>query len=142
MSTQDDVRAASTQFYAALNSMTDGDASPMADVWSHDAYVTTLHPIGGRQTGWDEVRGSFDGVAELASSGRVELREQSIQVVGDLAYEIGVEYGQATIAGERIAIEQRVTNIYRRQDGVWRIVHHHTDISPPMVELLSRLQAA
>ncbi|HMK91912.1 MAG TPA: SgcJ/EcaC family oxidoreductase [Thermoleophilia bacterium] len=142
MSTQDDVRAVSTQFYAALNSMTDGDASPMADVWSHDASVTTLHPIGGRQTGWDEVRGSFDGVAELASSGRVELREQSIQVVGDLAYEIGIEYGQATIAGERIAIEQRVTNIYRRQDGVWKIVHHHTDISPPMVELLDRLQAA
>ena len=142
MSTQDDVRAASTQFYTALNSMANGDASPMADVWSHDATVTTLHPIGGRQNGWDEVRGSFEGVAQLASDGRVDVRDQSIQVVGDLAYEVAVEYGQFTVAGERITVEHRVTNVYRRQDGVWKIVHHHTDISPPMVELLNRLRAA
>ena len=142
MSAHDDVRAASTQFYAALNRMTDGDASSMADVWSHEGYVTTMHPIGGRETGWDEVRGSFDGVAELASGGRVELREQRVQVVGDLAYEVGIESGQATIAGERLAIEQRVTNVYRRENGTWRMVHHHSDISPAMVDMLRRLQAA
>jgi len=142
VSAHDDVRAASTQFYAALNRMTDGDASSMADVWSHEGYVTTMHPIGGRETGWDEVRGSFDGVAELASGGRVELREQRVQVVGDLAYEVGIESGQATIAGERLAIEQRVTNVYRRENGTWRMVHHHSDISPAMVDMLRRLQAA
>jgi ketosteroid isomerase-like protein len=47
-----------------------------------------------------------------------------------------------TVAGERVAIEQRVTNVYRREGGEWRIVHHHTDVSPAMVEILSRLQAA
>jgi ketosteroid isomerase-like protein len=142
MSAEEDVRKASAQFYAALNRMMEGDAAPIADIWSHTAAVTTMHPIGGRQTGWDEVRGSFEQVAGLASGGHAELRDQSIQVAGDVAYEVGVERGQAKLAGEQITIEQRVTNIYRREDGVWKIVHHHTDTSPAMLELLSRMQAA
>jgi ketosteroid isomerase-like protein len=142
MSTENDVRTASARFYAALNRMADGDAASLADIWSHGATVTTLHPIGGRQTGWDEVRGSFEGVAGLASGGHVELREQSIQVVGDLAYEVGAEHGQITVAGERVTIEQRVTNVYRREAGEWKLVHHHADVSPAMVDILTRLQAA
>jgi ketosteroid isomerase-like protein len=142
MSTEDEVREASAQFYAALNRMMDGDGAPMADIWSHGAAVTTMHPIGGRQVGWDEVRGSFEQVAGLASGGRAELRDQSIYVAGDVAYEVGVEYGQAKLAGEQIRIEHRVTNIYRREAGGWKIVHHHTDISPAMVDMLSRLRAA
>jgi len=142
MSSEDEVRAASAQFYAALNSMMAGDAAPLAEVWSHGANVSTMHPIGGRQAGWDEVRGSFEQVAQLASGGRAELRDQSIQVAGDMAYEVGVEQGQATLAGEQIAIEHRVTNVYRREAGGWKIVHHHTDLSPAMLDLLGRLQAA
>ena len=142
MSSEDEVRAASAQFYAALNSMMAGDAAPLAEVWSHGANVSTMHPIGGRQAGWDEVRGSFEQVAQLASGGRAELRDQSIQVAGDMAYEVGIEQGQATLAGEQIAIEHRVTNVYRREAGGWKIVHHHTDLSPAMLDLLGRLQAA
>jgi ketosteroid isomerase-like protein len=63
-----------------------------------------------------------------------------IQVGGDLAYEVGNEVGDGTIAGEVVAFGQRVTNIYRREDGVWKIVHHHTDKSPAMEEIVSRLQ--
>jgi len=142
MSSEDEVRAASAQFYAALNSMMVGDAAPLAEVWSHGADVSTMHPIGGRETGWDEVRGSFEQVAQLASEGHGELRDQSIQVGGDLAYEVGIEQGQITLAGEQIAIEHRVTNVYRREAEGWKIVHHHTDLSPAMLELLGRLQAA
>ena len=45
MSTESDVRRASEQFYAALNSMLNGDAGPLADIWSHSADVTTMHPL-------------------------------------------------------------------------------------------------
>ena len=50
--------------------------------------------------------------------------------------------GEATLAGEHIEIDQRVTNVYRREAGGWKIVHHHTDLSPAMLELLARLQQA
>ena len=57
MSAEDDVRKASEQFYAALNRMANGDALPLADIWSQGAGVTTMHPIGGREVGWDKVGG-------------------------------------------------------------------------------------
>jgi ketosteroid isomerase-like protein len=142
MSSEDEVRAASAQFVAALNSMMVGDSAPLTDVWSHGADVSTMHPIGGRQTGWDEVRGSFEQVAQLASGGHGELRDQSIHVGEDLAYEVGIEQGRITLAGEQIAIEHRVTNVYHREAGGWKIVHHHTDLSPAMLDILGRLQAA
>jgi ketosteroid isomerase-like protein len=141
VSTEDEVRKASEQFYAALNRMANGDAGSLADIWSHSATVTTMHPIGGREVGWDEVKGPWQQVAQLASGGQVKLSGQLIQVSGDMAYEVGTEQGQFTLAGEQVSIKQRVTNIYRREAGGWKIVHHHADISPAMLDILSRLQA-
>ena len=141
MSTEDDVRKASTQFYASLNRMVGGDSAAMADIWSHNAAVTALHPIGGRDIGWDAVKGSFEKVAQLASGGNVELNDQLIRVVGEMAYEVGIEHGQIKLAGQLVSIEHRVTNIYQREAGAWKIVHHHTDTSAAMLDILSRLQA-
>ena len=141
MTTENDVRDASKKFYAALNGMIRGNAGPLTEIWSHGTNVTTMHPIGGREVGWDEVRKSWEQVAQIATEGQVTLDDQAIQVVGDMAYEIGVERGHATLAGERVEIDDRVTNIYRRESGTWKIVHHHTDIAPEMLDLLNRLKA-
>ena len=73
--------------------------------------------------------------------GKIELKDQLIQVAGDMAYEVGIEQGQATLAGELISIGERVTNIYRREAGAWKLVHHHADVSPAMLALLQRLQS-
>jgi len=139
MTTENEVREASKRFYAALNGMVKGETAPMADIWSHSASATTMHPNGGREVGWEQVRASFDGVGKMASGGHIELAEQLIQVAGDMAYELGVERGQITLAGEKVALSHRVTNIYRRESGAWRIVHHHADPSPAMLELQGRL---
>jgi ketosteroid isomerase-like protein len=141
MSIEDEVRKASEQFYAALNRMVNGDAGPLADIWSHSAVVTTMHPIGGREVGWDKVRESWEQLAQFFSEGQVKLGDQIIQVAGDMAYELGVEYGQAELAGQQVTIGHRVTNIYCREAGGWKIVHHHTDVSPAMLDFLSRVQA-
>ncbi len=140
MSTEDEIRNASKQFYAGLNRMANGNAGSLADIWSHRADVTAMHPIGGRQIGWDAVRASFEKVATMASEGKIELSDQLIRTVGDVAYEVGIERGQFQLAGERVAIEHRVTNIYLREAGAWKMIHHHTDTSPAMLEVLSRLE--
>jgi uncharacterized protein (TIGR02246 family) len=132
MSAENEVRAASSQFYAALNSVANGDARPMADIWSQSADATTMHPIGGRQVGWNQVRDSWQQVAEIASEGRVTLGDQLLRVVGDAAYELGTEHVVMTLAGRSLRAEVRVTNIYRREGGAWRIVHHHADASQDM----------
>jgi hypothetical protein len=86
MSTVDEVRKASNQFYAALNKMTNGDAQSLSDIWSHNSEVTTMHPIGGRQVGWKDVWETWDQTAHVASEGQVRLQDQFIRVVGDVAY--------------------------------------------------------
>ena len=139
MAIEDDVRAASASFYAALNRMLGGDAGSLGDIWSHGASATTMHPIGGREIGWEQVRSSFEQVARLAQGGQVALDDQFIQVAGDAAYELGVERGQLTLAGRHVTIDGRVTNIYRRESGAWKIVHHHTDVAQAMLEVLDRL---
>lgn len=140
MSAEDEIREASRQLYDGLSRMANGDGSALADSWSHSATVTTMHPIGGRDVGWDAVRASFEQVAQLASDGKVELKDQRIQVAGDMAYEVGIEHGQLKLAGQQVPIAHRVTNIYQREAGAWKIVHHHTDISPAMLNVLSGLQ--
>jgi ketosteroid isomerase-like protein len=139
MSTDNEVRKASEQFYNALNRMANGDAEPLADIWSHSPTVTAMHPIGGREIGWDAVRASFDQVAQLASEGKVELQDRFIRVIGDVAYEAGIEHGQLKLAEKQVTIEHRVTNIYQREAGVWKMIHHHTDISPAMLDVISGL---
>jgi ketosteroid isomerase-like protein len=140
MTTEGEVRKASKQFYAGLNRMLNGDADPLAEIWSHSAAVTAMHPIGGRQVGWDAVRDSFERVAQLATDGKVELKDQLIRVVGDVAFEAGVEQGRLSLAGRPVTIEHRVTNIYQREAGAWKMTHHHTDTSPEMLDVLGQLQ--
>ena len=107
------------------------------EVWSHGSDVTALHPLGGRETGWREVRASWEQVAEGFSDGHVSIEDLVIVPLSDeVAYTLGTEQGQATLGDERVGIDWRVTNIYRREEGEWKMVHHHTDVSPALVEVL------
>lgn len=142
MSAKDEVREASKRFYEGLNRMANGESNSLSNAWSHNESVTTMHPIGGREIGWDAVKNSFDQVAKVASDGKVELKDQMIHVLGDAAYEVGIEQAKFKIAGQEVKGEIRVTNIYHRDEGTWKMVHHHTDIAPAMIEVLSQLQQA
>jgi ketosteroid isomerase-like protein len=136
----DEIRKASEQLYAALNHMLNGDSCLMADIWSHGNFVTSMHPVGGREVGWDQVQKTWNQLAKLTSDGKVRLRDQIIQMDGNTAYELGTEQGQVKIGGREVSMEHRVTNIYRRESGTWKVVHHHTDISQEMRDVLRRLQ--
>jgi ketosteroid isomerase-like protein len=137
MAVEDEIQQASEQFYAALNRTINGDPGPMMEVWSHGSDVATMHPLGGRETGWEEVRASWEQVAQAFSDGQVPL--EALVVVplwDDVAYTLGTENGQAKLGDETVSIDWRVTNIYRREEGEWKMVLHHTDVSPTLVEVL------
>jgi ketosteroid isomerase-like protein len=142
MSANEDIRAASARFYAALNSMAAGDASPMSDAWVKGFEVSAQHPIGGRDEGYDAVIASFTKVAEIAGGGEIKLLEQKIYAGSDMAVETGVETGTLVIAGHQATVHHRVTNVYRKIDGDWKLAHHHTDLSEAMLDVLKRLGQA
>ena len=133
MTTKREVREVSRQFYAALKRTLNGDARALSEVWSHRSFVTAMHPLGGRQVGWAEVRKTWEQIAQRSSEGNVELKDQLIRLAGDVAYEVGVEHVEAKLGGQKVGAKIRVTNIYQREAGAWKITHHHTDASPAMV---------
>ncbi|WP_372834153.1 YybH family protein [Puniceibacterium confluentis] len=142
MTNLDDVRRASAAFYDALNKMAQGDDTAMQDAWIKGDGVTAQHPIGGRDVGIDAVLASFSKVAQIAGGGDIRLTAQSLHAGSDMAVETGVEVGTLIIAGHEARIEHRVTNVYQRQDGAWKLAHHHTDPSPGLLEILGRLTEA
>ena len=135
MAVEDEIRQASEQFYAALNREINGDPGPMMEVWSHGSGVSTLHPLGGINVGWEAVRAGWEQAAQAISDGQVSLEDLVVvPLADDVAYTVGTEHGQAKFGDDTIGVDWRVTNIYRREGGEWKIVHHHTDVSPALAE--------
>ena len=137
----DDVRAASDQFYDALEALLNGDTGPMAEIWSHEDDVTTTAELGGREEGWDAISGSMEEVAAAATDGTATRTDQLIRVTGDLAYELCTESLSATLAGEPISWEHRTTHIYRKENGEWKIVHEHSDLDAELAEMVANMGA-
>ena len=140
MSTVDEVREASKKFYAGLNRMSNGEKDTLAVAWSQNETATAMHPIGGREIGWKAVEESFNNVAGVATDGNIELKDQLIYDLGNAAYEVGIEKAKFKIAGHEVNAEIRVTNIYKKENGAWKMVHHHADTSSAMIEALQKLQ--
>jgi ketosteroid isomerase-like protein len=139
--TEDEVRQASERFYVALNSVLNGDLRPMVEVWSHGSDVSVMHPFGDRALGWEEVRASWEQATQAFSDGQAVLDDLVVvPIADDAAYTLGTEPGQAKLGGESVRIDWSVTNIYRREGGGWKVVHHHTDLSPAVVDALERLE--
>jgi len=137
MAVEDEVRQASEQFYAALNSTLNGDPGPMMEVWSHGSDASAMHPFGSRSLGWEEVRGGWEQAAQAFSGGQVALDEMVVFAISeDAAYTLGTEHGQASVGDQTVGIDWRVTNIYRREADGWKIVHHDTDFSSEVAQAL------
>ena len=144
MSAEDEVRQASEQYYAALSTLLSGDAGPLMQIWSHSPEVTTMNPYGGREVGWEQLQPVFERIAKLCQGSQASLwlQDRLIRVGGDLAYETGIESGEGIIMGKQTTINHRVTNIYRREAGVWKMVHRHADLNPAEQEESKQLHSS
>ena len=100
-----------------------------------------MHPNGGREEGWEAVSGNLAGFASAMTDGTTTRSDHVIRVTGDLAYELYNQSMSATFAGEPISIEGRVTNVYRKENSEWKVVHHHADIHAEFAEMVANMGA-
>lgn len=126
------VRAASDQFYTALNQLFIGDMAPMEALWSHRKDVTYMGPGGGFRDGWDAVRKDWASQAAMKMGGSIKPEQVKITAGSDLATVSNMEVGSVTIQGKKKAISLRATSIYRKEKGQWKMIGHHTDLIPRM----------
>jgi ketosteroid isomerase-like protein len=108
-----------------------GDPEPRLAMWSTQDPVTVFGAMRS-DIGQEEVRGVFRWLASRFSNCtdyRLELVAAGAS--GDLAYTLGYEYISFSMDGAPVEPwTLRVTHLYRREDGEWKIVHRHADHVP------------
>ncbi len=52
------------------------------------------------------------------------------EVLGDVAYTAGLEHTSASVNGVPSTYTLRATQIYRREDGEWKVAHRHGSAPP------------
>ncbi len=118
---------------AAESAIHGGDASPRLALWSPHDPVTLFGAFGANIQGWDAVSRTFQWVASRfsdVSDFRFEMVAAGAS--GDLAYTVGYEHSSVSLDGApSVPRTLRVTHVYRRENGEWKIVHRHGDVPPP-----------
>ena len=117
------VRAANLAFYRAFEAL---DLPAMERVWAQDESVSCLHPGWPLCAGWDEVRASWATIFANTGTMRFDVGDERIDVRGPLAWVICVERIRSTApGGEAMSGAVIATNVFRDDDGAWKLVHHH-----------------
>jgi ketosteroid isomerase-like protein len=115
---------------AAEQAIHNGDVEPRLSLWSHRDPVT-LYGAKLSGSGWTDLEGMFREVASwFSDSERFEFEVIAAGASGDLAYTVGYERNKVQVDGRQRGYTLRVTHVYRREDGRWRIVHRHADYPP------------
>jgi len=115
----------------AEQALINGDPGSRLAMWSTQDPVTVF---GAEKSviGSEEAREVFRWLATRFSNCtdyRFELVAAGAS--GDLAYTLGYERFSFSMDGGPVEpITLRVTHVYRRQDGVWKVVHRHADVPP------------
>lgn len=107
-----------------------GNPGPYKSLWSHRPDVTLAGGFGGAfERGWDRVSRRLDWASSQFRDGRNRIRRLASGSSGDIGYLVQTEELAFTNAGKGKAVERkyRVTMLFRREQGEWRIIHRHAD---------------
>jgi ketosteroid isomerase-like protein len=137
-----DLRAAIEQLREAIGRAAAGDPRPIQALYSHRDDVTAFYGWGGYERGWEAVRRRWDWAASQFAGGTVAYENLTTVVTPALAYTTDVETFRVRVAGLDAPAEwsNRVTHIFRLEDGAWRLVHRHANRLEPQVSASASLR--
>ncbi|MGA8993243.1 MAG: nuclear transport factor 2 family protein [Nocardioidaceae bacterium] len=107
-----------------------GDAGPRRAIWSRNDPVSVLGAWK-NASGQEELDDLFTHLAaSFSDCTSYEFQLLAAEVRGDTAYTVGLEHTSASVNGVPRTYTLRATQIYRREDGVWRVAHRHGSAPP------------
>ncbi len=125
------------QNHAWLAEFIKGNVEPAKKMFSHRDDVTLAgpQPTAHREVtapiarGWHEVAETLDRANLYFREGEVtDFENMATYATDDVAWTVEVERFNAKVAGSDLApVALRVTSIFRREDGTWKLVHRHAD---------------
>ena len=131
MSDRDDFLAwVHGELHDAEFALHNGDPAPRRAVWSSKEPVSILGALR-NAFGQAEIDGLFAYLGKSFSNCMsFEYDVLACDVVGDMAYTACLEHASFSIDGEARTSILRVTQVYRREDGAWRVAHRQGDMGP------------
>lgn len=116
-----------TTWKDAEDALHDGDAAPRFETWSSrepvtlfGAWLTARNP-GEAYVAFKRLASTFSHAQECT----IDLVAHAVS--GDLAYTVAREITSTTVSGEPRDYVLRVTQVYRREESGWKVVHRHAD---------------
>ena len=109
------VLVANERFYQAFNQK---DFDAMDHVWARETPVVCVHPGWNVLVGRQPVLDSWQGILGNPAQPRIVVGGATVTIVGETAVVVCREF----VAGTPLA----ATNLFVREDGNWRIFHHHS----------------
>ncbi|MES1245977.1 MAG: TIGR03067 domain-containing protein [Acidobacteriota bacterium] len=114
----------------AARAYVEGNPSPLSDLAARELPATFFGPGGGYQEGAD-VLATYTrdaGLFEPGSETHFEILHMAAD--GGVGYWVGFQHASAKMSGnaEPIPMKLRVTEVFRREAGEWKLVHRHADM--------------
>jgi len=114
----------------ASTAFVNGDAGALDGISTRQSPATIFSPKGDVVQGADAVMAANGGAAaafDKGSSNGFEILHQHSS--GDLAYWVGLQRSLVRVKGqdEPVPFNLRVTEIFRREEGGWKLIHRHAD---------------
>jgi len=120
------IRHLEDRFAAAFN---DKDLDRIMEVYAKDVFVFDLVPprqYVGREAyraDWKTLLGSYKGPISFT------LNDLAIRTEGDMGYSHSIQHLVGTnLDGSKADLTVRVSDVYRRIDGEWKIVFEHVSV--------------
>jgi ketosteroid isomerase-like protein len=114
MTENDAVLAANLEFYRAF---TKRDLAAMDALWAKQAAVACTHPGWGPLVDREEIMESWRGIFANPDSPHVACHDEDVLIWGEVAMVICEE----ALPGNTLT----ATNLFIKEDGAWRMIHHH-----------------
>jgi ketosteroid isomerase-like protein len=110
----------------------EGDAAPLAALATRTDPASFMPPSGAVVTGAAAVRNAHAEGAKpfrTGSRGRFEIIQSGSS--GELGFWTAVHHADMAIAGhdQPVAMALRTTEIFRREDGAWKLAHRHAEFA-------------
>jgi ketosteroid isomerase-like protein len=128
MSDRDDFMTwVNSSLYGAERALHNGDAGPRRALWCRSEPVSVLGAWR-NACGQEELDELFTALERSFSEcTSYSHAVHSFDVAGDMAYTAGVEHISASVDGQPRTYTLRTTQVYRREDGEWKVAHRHAD---------------
>lgn len=106
------------------------DAAPLGRIVTRTSPATFFGPQGDYREGAEEVSSTYEHDAKSFEPGGDSHFEILQMAASDgVAYWVGFQRATARMRGkaEAVPFNLRVTEVFRREDGEWKMVHRHAD---------------